>query len=184
MSFADFSSLLLNVFGIQGEVDPGFGNILPFKSYIAAGSRHEQWPLVVVYDVLGLIPGVYVFDDSSAQLVPTTLSMTRAWLDDLTAAQGFAKTCAFCVLLVSDLDELTWKYRTPAAYRLAWANAGACLQNLSLAGTSVGIGGVPTGALNEGSTRRAFGLLPNEIPTFYYFAGYPRGLPTAMKHRI
>lgn len=184
VSLKAFSILVLRTFGILGEVDPGFGNILPYKTFVAAGSRHEQWPIIIVYNVDGIDPGVYAFDDSSSQLIPTTLTITRDSLDSLSAAQGFAKTCAFCVLLVSDMDELTWKYRTPAIYRLAWANAGAVLQDISLISTSVGLGGVPTGAIVERRIREKFDLLPQEIPTFLYFGGYPDGPPTVARLRI
>ena len=170
--------LLDMCFGIVGTVDPGLGNDVPFKRTVAAGSRNEQWPVVIAYDVAGLPTGSYAFIDSESCLRRLGDAPSRDALDEMVYQQGFAKTCAFAVLLVSDMDELTWKYRTPSAYRLAWADAGALLQSMSLVATNRDLSVVPTGALRHEDVRRAFDLLPAEFATFMLFGGHPLGPST------
>lgn len=173
--------LLDMCFGIVGTVNPGLGNDVPFKRTVAAGSRNEQWPVVIAYNVAGLPVGSYAFIDSESCLRRLGDAPSRDALDDMTYQQGFAKTCAFALLLVSDMDELTWKYRTPSAYRLAWADAGALLQSASLVATNRDLSVVPTGALRHEDVRRTFHLLPAEFATFMLFGGHPDGASTIEK---
>jgi SagB-type dehydrogenase family enzyme len=183
LPFQDLAYVVNRTFGSLGEVDPGFGNKVPFKRTVAAGSRHEQWPIVVVYDVDGVASGTYSFHDEDSTLRYFSAAPTRAELDDLTFNQGFAQTCAYALLLVSDMDELTWKYRTPSAYRLAWADAGAMLQTLSLVSTARGLGSVPTGAMQHESVRARFQLHPSEFATFFVFVGRSESGSTVAKLR-
>lgn len=133
---------------------------------------------MVVYDIDGIAPGLYYYRDEENKLVRVADAPSREEMDEVSFHQGFARDAQFIVFFVSDLVELSWKYRSPAAYRLAWADAGAALQMFGMALTATGLAGVPTAALRADLLRTALRISNDEIVTLAFYGGLPTGRPT------
>jgi SagB-type dehydrogenase family enzyme len=174
VSRGSFEDALLGTFGIETMFSQS-GDLpdLPGKAFMSAGALHELWPAVVVYNVEGVSPGTYVFNDSDSSLSRLGSAPSRESLSEMARGQKYADDCAFALILISDLDQISGKYTGPSAYKLALVDAGCALQMFGMSLTAVDLGGVPTGAIDTQKVTDWLSLADYETPLFIFFCGCP-----------
>jgi SagB-type dehydrogenase family enzyme len=147
-------------------VDTQFFGISHLKAYPAAGARHDVDAYVLAFDVEGIPPAAYWYDDESQALHKVGPPPLRREWNMLTGQQDALQHAAFAVLTVSCTDRLAWKYRTPHAYRHVWQHAGHAVQVMLMVATAMGLSQRLTGALSDKEIRTDIGLAASEFPTF------------------
>jgi SagB-type dehydrogenase family enzyme len=117
----------------------------PAHTYPSAGGLDEINTYVMVNDLTDLPPGLFRYFNRT--LVQIEISEEQRQNFNLEASGCWGKhngTPRAVIILASKIPVLAWKYEA-IAYRLALLNAGAAIQSLCLAGTSLGIGLCPLG---------------------------------------
>ena len=181
-----FATLLKYTLGPQKFIDARELGVLELRSYVSGGARHETLGCVAAMNISGLDPGWYVYDGLRHALVPLDLDVCRKDLNGWTGRQGFYDSTAFGIITIADTTKMSWKYRSPRAYRHMLQNVGAYAQVFSMACHALGLGAAITGALSDSRFNELFTLQsPREMPMFSLCAGYPEladdGNPADMK---
>lgn len=123
-------ALLSLTFAVTGlEKTVGLG-VAARKRFASAGGRHELVAYGVDLSVEGAAHNVRRYNDLADELEPPTAHVTADVLDSLTGHQGLSEGAGAAVVVLSDLDRASWKYRGPAGYRTALVNVGFAGQAL------------------------------------------------------
>ncbi len=159
----DLSLLLASAYGVTSprgglRAVPSGGSTYPLELYVVGGET-----------TLG---GAGVF-----RYLPREHALERARKGDLRAAlaraahrQPFVAQAPLSVLLAADYPRITESYGR-RGLRYALLEAGHVAQNLLLAATGLGMGGVPVGAFDEDAVHALLGI-PQE-PVYLVPVGFP-----------
>lgn len=158
--------------GVRKLVDAREFGILPKTFTPSGGARNPIELFVHALRIEGLKPGAYHYSALDHDLghigefeySPATCLGGQEWTN---AAAGV-------VYLVADFSRTAWKYQQANAYRVVLMECGFIAQNILLALTKNGAGGVPIGALAETKIEQAFGI---QSLTQAAILGIPFGLP-------
>lgn len=177
----DLSTLLHYTFSPIRFADAREFGTVELRASVSAGARHETTACVAIFNVEGLNPGLYVYDQIRHGLIPLNESGEREYFESVTANQGFNDNSAATVITVADSSSMSWKYNDARSYRLMMMNVGSLAQTFSMVSTALGYGAAITGALDEKSLEKKLGLeVPREIPTFSLTIGIPSRRPDGL----
>lgn len=177
----DVSTALHYAFSPIRFAECGALGVLELRSYASAGARYETCAYVVVFNIDGVAPGIYRYDQLRHGLVVTKPEPAREDWEQLTFGQGFFATAAFAVVLVARSQDMSWKYRHARAYRSMLQNAGHAAQVFAMAATGLGLGCAMTGAFRDSDIEAAVGCADDdEMALFLIACGTPvlsNGMP-------
>lgn len=130
---------------------------------------------LVVYEVAGLVPGVY-FYPLNEELLLVREGEFRDPMCEYLQRQPGPMSAAWTIVLCADLAQYMWLYRHERALRNLYIEAGRIGQYLVIAGVAAGIGTLPTPAQNDGGVSEILGLVPRrQIPVYTLTMGLHRG---------
>jgi SagB-type dehydrogenase family enzyme len=181
-----FSDMLHYSFAPLRFADAGPMGVLQLRASASGGARHETEAFVFVFNVAGVQPGLYHYDNIRHGLEPLRTDVGRDELEHLTNEQGFFRRSSFGVLTVAVGDRMSWKYLHPHTYRMLLHNVGHVAQVFSMTAAALGLGAAMTGALRDSEADRLLGLdHPREFTTFALACGLPvrgpGGMPRAVR---
>lgn len=158
-----FAQLLERVFSAQAEVRVSEDTAFLKKNSPSGGGLHPMDAYLIVQHVEGVAPGLYHYqpvEHALEPLAPPPLPLAEFAMQAVAQQHWFANAHVL-VLLVPRFDRTFWKYRAHAkGYRVVALEAGHLSQTLYLSATDAGLGAFITGAINETSLEKAFGLDP------------------------
>jgi putative peptide maturation dehydrogenase len=167
--FARLAQLLQRVFAAQAEVRVSDDTVFLKKNVPSGGGLHPMECYLIVQHVEGVEPGLYHYQaqEHALESLPSldgemwTADSLRTFVMEAAAQQHWFQDAHVLVLLSPRFDRTFWKYRHHAkSYRVVALEGGHLSQTLYLAATEAGLGAFITGAINEVSLERAFGLDP------------------------
>lgn len=180
-----FADMLHYCFAPLRFVDAGPMGVMQLRAAASGGARHETTAFAVVWNVDGITPGLYHYDDIRHGLVPLAPSVSREELERITFRQGLFTTAAFGVLTVAVADRLSWKYQHPRAYKILLQDVGHVAQVFSMTAAALGLGAAVTGAFKDTETDDLLQLdRPCEFTTFALACGHPILRPDGLPLRI
>ena len=168
------STLLHYGFGPLRFAECNNMGVLELRAYASAGARHEITAYVVVFDVAGLAPGVYRYDQITHGLILLDGAQSRDSWEELTFRQTVFETGSFAVVIVSDAHGMSWKYRHPRAYRHLIQNVGHAAQVFAMTACALELGCAVTGAFRDDAVTTALRIERPELwPMFVMVVGHP-----------
>jgi SagB-type dehydrogenase family enzyme len=174
------STVLFYTFAPQRFLDGGLFGVLQGRVSASAGARHEAECYVVVFNVVGVTPGLYHYSTRQHALELLRADVSRDELAELTYHQGPSYEGAFTCLTTAVANRLAWKYRHPRAYRLWMYDAGHYAQTFALTCTALGLGPFQTVAFADTELETFLGVDGNqEFAVYLLAAGVPDGAPAA-----
>lgn len=158
--------------GVRKLVDAREFGVLPKTFTPSGGARNPIELFVHALRIEGLKPGAYHYSALDHDLgrigefrhTPATCLGGQDWTDN----------AAGVIYLVADFARTAWKYQQANAYRVVLMECGFIAQNILLALTKNGAGGVPIGALAETKIEQSLGI---QSITQAVILGIPFGLP-------
>ena len=185
ISAEELSDILRYSFGPLRFADAGALGVMQLRAAASGGARHETDACVYVFSVNGIRPGLYIYDNLRHGLVGIREGLLREEFFQLTFGQKFSRDAAFGVITVALTQRMSWKYRSPGAYRVILQNTGCVAQVFSMMCASLGLGASMTGAVRMEAARAALGLeSASELVTFAMCCGKPvldpEGLPASV----
>jgi SagB-type dehydrogenase family enzyme len=174
VSLASFGSLLRGTFGATGRIDGGiFGRLLT-KTSPSAGARHPIECYVLVWNVRGVLPGLYHYSVRRNGLERIRAGDFRQEAVQAASGQRWVADAAFLCVLTVVADRIFWKYSSPDGYRLFLLDAGHIAQTFCLIATSAGLGPFTTQAIQESFIEKLLGIDGvHEFPIYLCGAGVP-----------
>jgi len=169
-----FSSLLHYTFGPLRFVDAGTLGVLQLRASASGGARHEAEAYLVVFNVLGVHPGVYRYDAIRHGLVPLGDAVAQEDIERLIHHQTIARNAAFCIFTTAVASRMSWKYPHPRAYKILLHNVGHLSQVFAMTAQALGLGAALTGAFRDDAVEELCQLeQEDEFPTFFMACGVP-----------
>jgi SagB-type dehydrogenase family enzyme len=176
LSAAQLGTVLFHTFAPYRMIDAGLFGILQSRVSPAAGARHEVEAYVVVFDVLGVAPGLYHYNPKRHVLELLNDHVPRARIAELSYHQPASYRAPVTILTTAVASRLSWKYRHPRAYRLWMYDAGHYGQTFALTATAMGLGPFQTVMFNDTEVERLLEVDADEEFAVYLFtAGVPAG---------
>lgn len=146
LPFEDFSSILVNSFGIRSS-KLKMKYSLKKRTYPSAGGLNSVDIFIYVNNVEGLKNGFYLFNPYNYELF--LLSLENSIEPYFPYSNNVEiKNCSFFVFFMTDLNPLILKYGY-RGYKYALIEVGHMAQNLCLFSEQIGFGSVCLGAFNE-----------------------------------
>lgn len=155
------AQVLQRTFGSTACQREGEDLVFLKKNVPSGGGLHPIDAYVVVRDVEGMPPGLYLYraEDHELQAVAGDTVVDRGFLMDMVGQQHWFADAHALVVLAPRFNRTYWKYRHHAkSYRVVAMEAGHLSQTLYLAATDAGLGAFITAAINEKPIERALGL--------------------------
>ncbi|WP_327297784.1 MULTISPECIES: SagB/ThcOx family dehydrogenase [unclassified Streptomyces] len=138
----------------------------------------------MIFNVTGLVPGVYRYDAIRHGLIPVGEEVSRAEIQRVIHDQTIAAGAAFCVFTTAVASRMAWKYPHPRAYKILLHNVGHLSQVFSMTAAALGLGASLTGAFRDDDVEKICRLdQADEFPTFFMACGAPLVQGDGMPHR-
>ena len=148
-------------------------SVLPLKMTPSGGARNPYEAYVVVQNVKGLEPAVYHYSGVEHSLMKIG-PMPSEPLQNYVQRQEWADAMPAMILLVANLERVSWKYGDPNAYRVVMMEAGHIAQNIMLSCTGNGLTACPTAALNHREISNLVGIRKiAQTPVYALLVGKP-----------
>lgn len=120
----------------------------------SAGNRHSLETYLVVFNVVGLAPGIYRYLPSQHQLVlESSPEQLKARVIEAALNQPFVGAGAVTFIWTAIPYRMEWRY-ADASYKVIALDAGHVCQNLYLACEAIGAGTCAIAAYNQQSADR------------------------------
>lgn len=170
MSLDELSSLLAYSAGITDVRDP----TLAFRAVPSSGALYPIELYLVIFDVTGLVPGVYHYGVERHELVLLSSGDFRREVFQAALAQEMIWSASLVMVMTALFARVQWKY-LDRSYRYALLEAGHLGQNVYLAATALGLGPCGIGAFFDDDLNRLLGVDGYDEATVYVMAvGIPR----------
>lgn len=148
-----------------------YGDVLK-KTAPSPGARHPTELNIAVYNVAGIVPGLYHYCVEHHALVHKA-NLPEDFIRHALVEQLYFVGASLYCFFSSVVPRMMWKYGTARAYRLMHLEAGHYCQNFLLVAASLGLGVFSTGAIADSLVESTFGLDgENEIIMYVAGAGY------------
>ncbi|MBN9344025.1 MAG: hypothetical protein BGO76_08185 [Caedibacter sp. 38-128] len=144
------------------------------KAFPSGGGIHPEEAYIVAFNVEGLEPGVYHYDDQQHSLTLIKKGEFEKQVIELLLGQFFAKGLAFGIFLTSRFDKIWWKYPHSRAYRVALLDIGHASQTTLLTATALGLQTWLTGAFYD-SKIEEFLEIKTSAESSIFFIGVGHG---------
>ncbi len=155
LTLAQVGQILWSAQGITSSegkrTAPSAGALYPIKVYVVIG------------DVEGLPPGVYLYVPASHSLVKTLDGDSRNAL--ARTSQSEVKEAPADIVITAVYNEIM-KHYGDRSYRYVHMEAGHVSQNIYLQAVSLEMGTVAIGAFDDNIVRKVLGLSPEEEPLY------------------
>lgn len=119
-------------------VSPGSDLNAPCRNVPNSGGLGAVELSLIVQNVTGIAPGIYMYDSIGHQLIAKSYGAYRRWLLQHVFYQSEFSSCAVAFCLVVNMGRLKSKYGM-RGYRLGLLDAGHVSQNINLTATSLGL---------------------------------------------
>jgi len=174
VSREDFSEIVRGTWGRTGWGAPGVAGRLPRKTSPSAGSLHPIECYVLIWNVVGIRPGLYHYDVAGDGLARLSSGNLRDEAVRAASGQRWVRRAAFLCVMTAVFDRTLWKYGSEGAYRVLWLDAGHLGQTFCLLATSRGLGAFTTAAIQDTFLEKLIGLDGiREFPLYLCGAGVP-----------
>lgn len=138
----------------------------------SAGARYPLSLLLVAGDVEGIGPGVYRYESGSHRITRLHAGDVRADLAAAAFGQDWIAGAPAIIALAANERRTTDKYGSRGV-RYVHMEAGHVAQNILLQATTLGLGGTPVGAFDDGAVARLLRLNRDEQPLYLLPVGRP-----------
>lgn len=128
---------------------------------------------IVIFNVLGLIPGLYRFDIIKKQLELLVPGDYRNVIHNLIWNQPAPLTASYTITLFVDFAQARWRYRHHRALRNIFIELGRIGQDIIIAGQQVGLSSFTTPAIKETEFSQLFGTQPFSLFPAYTISQGP-----------
>jgi len=139
LTLSEISTVLYLAYGVRATIDAYGKRAVPLHHAPSGGGLLSGQIYFVALNVEGLAKGVYRYHPRAHVLECVSEGEIRWKIYELCSSQDWIAKAPALFFLVTDLDQLEWKYRE-RSYRLGHLDAGVLAQNLHLAATSIGLG--------------------------------------------
>jgi nitroreductase len=133
-----------------------------FTSY---GSAFEYY--IVVYDIVGLVPGIYWYNPESNKFYIVKTGNYRRQMRRLLFGQHAVLSANWTMILGTDFKQTQWRYRHDRALRILYTDSGIVVNNLIALGESYDLGSLPTPATMDKDLCVLFDRTPLEWAPIY-----------------
>src|ERR1700728_768609 len=150
MSLEEVATIAFLACGVQG----GNNKSEAHRNVPNSGGLGSVELSLIVQNVTGLTPGIYVYDSVRHWLVPKSYGVYRQWIlrDLFYSSELSACATAFC--LAVNMRRLKSKYGT-RGYRLGLLDAGHVSQNINLVAAALGLAVCPSAGYIDSEFNRA-----------------------------
>ncbi|OJX14056.1 MAG: hypothetical protein BGO77_01695 [Caedibacter sp. 37-49] len=143
------------------------------KAFPSGGGIHPEEAYIVAFNVEGLKPGLYHYDDKNHHLTLIRNGEFEQQIIELLLGQFFAKGLACGIFLTSRFDKIWWKYPHSRAYRVALLDIGHASQTVLLTATALGLQTWLTGAFYDSKVEEFLEIKSSaESSMFFIGIGY------------
>ncbi|MDX9703205.1 MAG: SagB/ThcOx family dehydrogenase [Candidatus Auribacterota bacterium] len=144
-----------------------------FKTAPSAGALYPVDLWVAVFDVIGLDPGIYSYDEKQHCLYAVRIANFRENFFEACMNQNMLLHAPLLFMWVSNFNSCVWRYGQ-RAYRYIYLDAGHSAQNCALACTAFGLGSCAIGAYYDDLMNHICGIDGEQKAVIYATsAGYP-----------
>lgn len=152
----DLSRIIRPAAGVTDWED-GYGvRGIPKLPYPSIGGLDSNELGVLVFNVEGIEPGYYIYDNVAHALVPKLRGDMRLSLVSATFESEWLFYAPVVFVLANDQEKVAWKYKT-RGYRISHLDQGALMQNLALTATAHGFGACPVAGYFDEVLARTLG---------------------------
>lgn len=174
VSLDALATVLLYTFAPVRFLDGGAFGAQQARVSASAGGRHEAECYVAAYNIDGVPPGLYHYSPRLHALELLDDTVDRQRVARVVYEQEASYSGAFTLLTTAVASRLSWKYRSPRAYRLWMYDAGHYGQTFSLTCTALGLAPFQTIAFHDSTVETLLGVDPDEEFAVYLLAaGHP-----------
>lgn len=159
---AELERLISLTFAVQEVVETVGLGVAVRKRYANAGGRHELEIFSVDFSRDG--PNICRYDDMADTFKQYSSRLTREDLNAVTGHQGLADHASGAIVITSDLERASWKYRGPSGYRTSLINVGFAGQLLLQNSTAMQMTARITDSIDQEGLQTLFGLPAELLP--------------------
>jgi len=169
LSMEQLSQLLWAAYGITLPLPNGPRGGL--RTTPSAGASFPLEVYVVVGNVHGLSPGIFLYNSEEHTLIRLSYDDVRQELSDIALGQRMVADAPVTIFYTSFMYRITGRYGD-RGIRYAYMELGHSAQNVYLQAEALGLGTVAIGAFDDGRIRALFGLHQGEEPLYLMPVGY------------
>lgn len=183
------STLLFAAFGLfHGEQwhdikAQGLQQVGNHKTSPASGGLHSEEIYLTVYQVEGLVPGIYYYRPQDHRLALIREGDFEAEVIAINYQQTFSQGLSFGIYLCSQLDRIWWKYKHSRAYRVTLLDLGHLSQTTLLVATALGLHTWMTAAFVDSKVHELLNFTQSCEKAFFYL-GFGYGANCALPKDI
>jgi SagB-type dehydrogenase family enzyme len=167
-----FAAIIRGTWGLTACFDSGVTGPLIAKTSPSAGSLHPIESYIIVWNVVGLRPGLYHYDVKGDELRRLRSGDFRREAVRAASGQRWVGRSAFLCVMTAVFERTLWKYSSEAAFRVLWLDAGHLGQTFALLATAHGLGPYQTAAIQDSFIEKLLGINGiHEFPVYLCGAG-------------
>lgn len=152
--------------GITGFLKLPFRPTFPLRYSPSPGGLNCFTAYLFINKVQGIKRGIYRYNALRNQ-VKYIASYPSESLGVLFGNQQWASESAVMVVLAADYDKMSWKYEDASAFNSLLIESGHIAQNMLICAAEVGIGSVPTNAIDQARLEYYLGIqFPHQALTY------------------
>ncbi len=163
LSLEELSYLLWVTQGVR-EIIPGQATL---RTVPSAGARHALETFLLINNVDGLLPGLYLYRVLGHELALVNSDENIASrITEACLGQSMVRLSACTFIWAADVYRMTWRY-SERGYRYIFLDAGHACQNLYLCAGAVGCGTCAVAAFHDDDLNAALGLDGERVFAIY-----------------
>lgn len=165
LSLKEISQILWAAYGITQPIDDGRDFLRGGKKTApSAGALYPLEIYIVVTDVTGLEPGIYLYHPQGHQLLFIAKGQFRDELAESTYSTGVVRNAPACLVYSAIYDRTTGKYGERGRERYVCMDVGFSAENVYLQAASLNIGTVMVGAVIDDKVKTVINMSEEEVP--------------------
>ncbi len=163
VSLEELSFLLWATQGVK-EIVPGQATL---RTVPSAGARHALETFLLINNVKGIEPGLYLYRALGHELALVSNDETIAGrITEACLGQSMVRLSACTFIWAADIYRMTWRY-DERGYRYIFLDAGHACQNLYLCAQAVGCGACAVAAFHDDDLNAALGIDGDRVFAIY-----------------